>query len=47
MLVRAFRGHFSAANHDAVTNATIYWHFVDIVWLFVFSALYVTPHLRA
>ncbi|MEO7038444.1 MAG: cytochrome c oxidase subunit I [Gemmatimonadaceae bacterium] len=47
VLVRAFRGHFSAANHDAVTNATIYWHFVDIVWLAVFSALYITPHLRA
>ncbi|HEY5061700.1 MAG TPA: cytochrome c oxidase subunit 3, partial [Gemmatimonadaceae bacterium] len=46
ILVRAVRGHFSAEDHDAVSNATLYWHFVDVVWLFVFTTLYVTPHLR-
>ena len=46
VLVRAFRGHFARGRHDAVTNAAMYWHFVDIVWLVVFTSLYVTPHLR-
>ena len=46
VLVRAFRGHFGQARHEAVTNATFYWHFVDAVWLAVFTTLYVTPHLR-
>jgi cytochrome c oxidase subunit I+III len=46
VLVRALRGHFGTAHHEAVTNATLYWHFVDVVWLAVFTTLYVTPHLR-
>jgi heme/copper-type cytochrome/quinol oxidase subunit 3 len=46
VLVRALRGHFGTAQHEAVTNATLYWHFVDVVWLAVFTTLYVTPHLR-
>jgi heme/copper-type cytochrome/quinol oxidase subunit 3 len=29
-----------------VTNATLYWHFVDAVWLAVFTTIYITPHLR-
>ena len=45
-LVRAVRGHFDAAHREAVTNVALYWHFVDVVWLFVFASLYVTPHLR-
>jgi heme/copper-type cytochrome/quinol oxidase subunit 3 len=28
-----------------VTIGTAYWHFVDVVWLFVFFTYYVTPHL--
>jgi len=46
VLVRALRGHFGQARHEAATNATFYWHFVDAVWLAVFTTLYVTPHLR-
>jgi cytochrome c oxidase subunit I+III len=46
VFVRALRGHFSAVQHEAVTNAAIYWHFVDAVWLAVFTTLYITPHLR-
>jgi heme/copper-type cytochrome/quinol oxidase subunit 3 len=29
----------------AVRTIGIYWHFVDIVWLFVFLVVYVSPHL--
>jgi heme/copper-type cytochrome/quinol oxidase subunit 3 len=39
----ALRGDFSADRHLAVTNAGLYWHFVDIVWLFVFTTFYLTP----
>jgi cytochrome c oxidase subunit I+III len=46
VLVRALRGHFAHGRHEAVTNAALYWHFVDAVWLAVFASLYVTPHLR-
>ena len=46
VLVRALRGHFGKERHEAVSNAAVYWHFVDAVWLAVFTSLYVTPHLR-
>src|SRR5665213_3157365 len=42
---RAMLGHFSASKHLAVRNTSMYWHFVDIVWLCVFFALYITPRL--
>jgi cytochrome c oxidase subunit 3 len=38
--VRAFRGHYSAKEHRGVEVPGIYWHFVDIMWIFVFSSLY-------
>jgi heme/copper-type cytochrome/quinol oxidase subunit 3 len=25
---------------------SLYWHFVDVVWIVVFSSLYLAPHLR-
>ena len=46
VLVRALRGHFASGRAEAVRNAALYWHFVDAVWLAVFTSLYVTPHLR-
>jgi len=46
VLVRALRGHFGAERHEAVSNVAIYWHFVDAVWLVVFTSLYLTPTLR-
>jgi cytochrome c oxidase subunit 3 len=39
--VRAFRGHFSAKEHRGVEVPGIYWHFVDVMWIFVFSTVYV------
>jgi len=41
--IRAYLGHFSAERHLAVTNAAMYWHFVDAVWIVVFVSLYVFP----
>jgi len=46
VLVRALRGHFAKGRYEAVTNVALYWHFVDAVWLAVFTSLYITPHLR-
>lgn len=45
ILVMAWRGKFSEENHYYVSNAAMYWHFVDVVWLFVFTSLYITPRL--
>ncbi len=39
--VRAFRGHFSPEQHRGVEVPGIYWHFVDIMWIIVFSTVYV------
>jgi cytochrome c oxidase subunit 3 len=38
--IRAFRGHFSAKEHRGVEVPGIYWHFVDVMWIFVYSTLY-------
>jgi cytochrome c oxidase subunit 3 len=40
-LVRALRGHFTAEKHIGFEAAAWYWHFVDVVWLFLFAAIYV------
>jgi cytochrome c oxidase subunit III len=39
--IRAFRGHYSAKEHRGVEVPGIYWHFVDFMWIFVFSTLYI------
>jgi cytochrome c oxidase subunit III len=39
--VRSFRGHFSPESHRGVEVPGIYWHFVDIMWIVVFTALYI------
>ena len=40
MLLRVLRGHFSAENHFAFEATSWYWHFVDVVWLFLFTFVY-------
>lgn len=40
MAVMAARGRFSAQNHNAIECTGLYWHFVDIVWIFLFPLLY-------
>ena len=41
----AGRGRFSAERHLAVQNVTLYWHFVDAVWVFILVSIYLSPHL--
>jgi cytochrome c oxidase subunit III len=38
--VRAFRGHFSADEHRGVEVPGIYWHFVDVMWVVVYTTVY-------
>lgn len=40
-LIRVGRGHFTASKHMGFEAAAWYWHFVDVVWLFLFFAIYV------
>jgi len=39
--VRAFRGHFSSAHHHGVEIPGIYWHFVDAMWIVVYTTVYI------
>ena len=38
-------GYFDARRNAPVAIGSIYWHFVDAVWLVVFFTIYVTPYL--
>src|SRR5579875_3744235 len=40
LIMRAQRGEFSAGYVAPIENFGLYWHFVDIVWLFLFPLLY-------
>src|SRR3546814_10764461 len=40
-LIRAHRGDFTPRQHFGFEAAAWYWHFVDVVWLFLFVAIYV------
>jgi heme/copper-type cytochrome/quinol oxidase subunit 3 len=40
---RASLGHFGEHTHLGVSIASLYWHFVDVVWLFIFTLLYLSP----
>jgi cytochrome c oxidase subunit 3 len=37
---KALRHHFSSLNYDPVEMVGLYWHFVDIVWVFIFPLYY-------
>ena len=39
--IRANRGHFTPEEHRGVEVPGIYWHFVDVMWIFVFFSLYI------
>ncbi|MGH6864774.1 MAG: cytochrome c oxidase subunit 3 [Methyloceanibacter sp.] len=41
VLIRAMRGDFTPKQHFGFEAAAWYWHFVDVVWLFLFTCIYV------
>jgi len=40
-LYRAYKGHFKPDHHFGFEAAAWYWHFVDVVWLFLFACIYI------
>jgi heme/copper-type cytochrome/quinol oxidase subunit 3 len=43
--LRAWRGHYDEGSYLHVQTGAMYWHFVDVVWIFVFLSLYLGPNL--
>jgi cytochrome c oxidase subunit 3 len=39
-LVRSLRGHYSPEKHMGVELSGIYWHFVDVVWIVLYTLVY-------
>jgi cytochrome c oxidase subunit III len=44
--LRAWRRHFDSQHFLAIENVSLYWHFVDVVWVFVFLTVYLSPYVR-
>ncbi len=40
LMIRAFSGGFTSSKHSGVENVGLYWHFVDVVWMFLFPLFY-------
>jgi cytochrome c oxidase subunit 3 len=40
----AWRGRFTTAYHNPVEITGLYWHFVDLVWIYLFPLLYLISH---
>jgi cytochrome c oxidase subunit 3 len=40
VLAQAVRGRFNRRDHWPVSGVVMYWHFVDVVWVFFYPALY-------
>jgi heme/copper-type cytochrome/quinol oxidase subunit 3 len=43
---KASQGKFSAERHQTVEVFSLYWHFVDVVWVAVFGSLFLSAHIR-
>ena len=41
IMMRGLGGQFTAKNHEAVEACSLYWHFVDVVWLILFATIYI------
>ena len=41
---RSMQGKLTTDQSEAVEVAGLYWHFVDIVWIFIFTAIYLVPY---
>ncbi|MBK8770831.1 MAG: cytochrome c oxidase subunit 3 [Rhizobiales bacterium] len=46
-LFRALKGHFTPQQHFGFEAAAWYWHFVDVVWLFLFACIYIWGSIGA
>lgn len=41
VMLKAWKGHYSRENHEGVENFGLYWHFVDAVWIVLFTIAYI------
>ena len=44
VLYRSISGQFSSRHHDMVEATSLYWHFVDVVWIVIFTVVYLLPY---
>lgn len=44
LLIMAFMGRIHQADSEKVEIAGLYWHFVDIVWILIFTLVYLIPY---
>jgi cytochrome c oxidase subunit III len=48
LIVLAWKGRYDSSYYTPIENFGLYWHFVDIVWIFLFPLIYLinrTPHI--
>jgi heme/copper-type cytochrome/quinol oxidase subunit 3 len=45
LFVLTVKGYFKNRSSSVITTIGIYWHFVDVVWIFVFTLIYVLPYI--
>ncbi len=38
--IKAWKGGFTKENHETIELVGLYWHFVDVVWIFLFTLVY-------
>ena len=46
LLAWTVMGRFDQGHHEHLALGALYWHFVDVVWLAVFTTAYLVPHLQ-
>ena len=46
LLVWTLLGRFDQGHHEHLSLGALYWHFVDVVWLVVFTTAYLVPQFR-
>lgn len=44
--VKAWTGRYDGGRHASAEVYSLYWHFVDAVWLVVFPTVFLSPHIR-
>jgi heme/copper-type cytochrome/quinol oxidase subunit 3 len=45
LFIWSWRGYFNRVRYAHIHIGALYWHFVDVVWLFIFFTFYITPRL--
>ena len=43
LLISSYRGTLRKENSETVEIVGLYWHFVDVVWIFIFTVIYLVP----